>query len=241
MVRLVPSIDVEGRRAVKRVKGVKGSGLDLGDAGRLLEWLASVGFRKIHVVDLAGAERGRITGEALQLVSKAASMGVEVRVGGGLRSLMDAEEACSSGASEIVVSTLWASDPLEASRIAREASCRAVAAVEEKGGEVVVDAWRSGLGARVSEAIRHVYRLGFRRVMYTYVDAEGLAAGVDADRAEAVASLAASYGFERVYYAGGVRGEEDLRLLDRLGYDEAIVGMALYRGLIPVEVAVRYA
>jgi phosphoribosylformimino-5-aminoimidazole carboxamide ribotide isomerase len=236
-MRVVPSIDLEGWRAVKRVRGRPGSGLSLGDPLALLEKLAGAGFRKVHIVDLDGAARGRLSAAALRLVGEAASMGLSVRAGGGVRSLRDAEMLCDAGASEVIVATLWAKAPAEASRVASMTRCRGVAAVDVGGGAVLVSGWRERGGLGLKEALRSVGSLGFRAALVTDVDSEGTLSGVNPSLA-----LEARRGFKGLlYYAGGVAGERDLELLDEIGVDEAVLGMALYTGRIPWEVAASYA
>lgn len=237
---LVPSLDLEGGVAVKRVRGVAGTGLVLGDPETLLERLQGMGFRKVHIVDLRGPLLGEPTGEALRVVRQAYNMGFEVRFGGGIRGLGHARAACDSGASEIVLGTLWLARPEQARVIASmQGPCRAYAAVEVDGeGYLLMGGWRDRSDKRLEEAIRLARRLGFNGILYTRVYAEGTAGGVDEAETARIRSLAEGL---RLVYAGGVGSARDLELLRSLGVDEVVVGMALYRGLIPWEVAARYA
>ena len=236
-MRVVPSIDVEGGVAVKRVRGEKGTGLRLGPATVVLEDLASRGFSKVHVVDLRGAVRGSPTRQVLQLLSLAARLGVEVRVGGGFRSREHVNAACERGAVEVVVGSLWILDPLEAARLVESSPCRLVAAVDVRGGRVAYSGWKRVSGLSLEEALKRVERLGFEAILVTDVDSEGTLSGVNIGLA-----IAARRAFSgRLYYAGGIASLRDLEVLESLGYEEAIVGMALYTGRIPVEVALAYA
>lgn len=235
---LVPSVDLEGWEAVKRVRGVKGTGLRLGDPARLVDKLASVGFKKIHVVDLTGAEQGSITEWALRLVAYASrEWGLQVRVGGGLRSLEDAVKAVEAGASELVLGTLWAKNPLEARRITSLPASVWAAVDEGANGEALVHGWRASSGVPVEGAVKTIESLGFKGVLYTYTPGEGLMEGIPRERIARVRSLTRL----RLAYAGGVSSLEDLDALKELGVDETVVGMALYTGKIPLEVAARYA
>ena len=235
---VVPSVDIEGGIAVKRIRGAKGTGLSLGDPYRLVEEFAGMGFPKIHIVDLEGASTGRPSHAMAGLVSYARELGLSVRVGGGVRSLAAASSYCLAGAREIVLGTLWASNPLEASIIASRASCTGVAAVEEKEGKVVVAGWTASLAMGLEEAITSVRLLGFKSILYTDVDVEGTMRGPRPERVSRARRLAGS---ERLIYSGGVSEAEHLDLLAELGVDEVVVGMALYTGSIPVEVALSYA
>ncbi|MEB3787334.1 MAG: hypothetical protein GSR78_01100 [Desulfurococcales archaeon] len=236
-MRLVPSIDLDGPRAVKRVRGRRGTGLDLGDPRRLVDRIASYGFRKIHVVDLRGAEEGRITGWSLELAGYARSLGLEVRLGGGIRSLEDALRAREAGASEIMLGTLWVKNPGLAGAIAGRLG-RVWAAVDEgASGTVMVRGWTASGGLSVGEALERIEHLGFEGVLYTFIPVEGTLQGVPVDKLRRVRLLTGL----RLAYAGGIAGPRDLEALRDLGVDEAVVGMALYTGSIPWEVAAGYA
>ncbi|MCE4604721.1 MAG: hypothetical protein F7B20_07140 [Aeropyrum sp.] len=236
-MRLVPSIDVEGGIAVKRVGGVRGTGLRLGKAEDLLERLASIGFKKIHIVDLDGAKSGRITRYALGLASKARELGVYVRLGGGLRSVEAVEEACSRGTVEAVLGSMWLEKRSMVEELLASPPCRLVAAVEVSGGSLVYRGWEAKASLGMVEALRVVSKLGFAAVLFTDVDREGAALGVNRELV-----LTARREFAGLfYYAGGVSTVEDLEFLEYAGVDEAVVGMALYKGQIPVEVALSYA
>jgi len=237
---LVPSIDLDNGLAVKWVAGRPGTGLVLGDPVRLAEELWSLGFRKLHVVDLSGARRGRITGAALSVARSLSRIGFDLRLGGGIRSLRDALAACNSGAEEILIGTLWVRDPRAAKAVIEAVSgCNAVAAVDAyRGGFLRIMGWTRQAGIRVEEAIRLARGLGFKGVLYTRIDREGLMSGVDASDVERVRRLSAGMVLS---YAGGIASPRDLEVLASLGVDEAVVGMALYTGSLPLEVAAGYA
>ncbi|MEB3861500.1 MAG: hypothetical protein GSR84_04680 [Desulfurococcales archaeon] len=235
-MKLVPSIDLDGPRAVKRVRGKPGTGLDLGDPRPILERIANLGFRKVHIVDLRGSVEGRPTKWSLDLAREARRLGLEARLGGGIRSLGHAREAARAGASEVVLGTLWALNPEEAGRIA--AAIPAWAAVEEgPHGEAMIRGWTQASGISVARALGMVEDLGFRGVLYTYIPAEGTLSGVPVDRIRGVRSSTRLL----LAYAGGVSTPRDLEVLEDLGVDEVVVGMALYTGSIPWEVAAGYA
>jgi 1-(5-phosphoribosyl)-5-[(5-phosphoribosylamino)methylideneamino] imidazole-4-carboxamide isomerase (EC 5.3.1.16) len=55
-LEVIPSIDISEGKAVKRIKGQRGSGLILGDPLRIAEQIYSEGYKKVHLVDLDAAE-----------------------------------------------------------------------------------------------------------------------------------------------------------------------------------------
>jgi len=101
---------------------------------------------------------------------------------------------------------------------------RLIAAVDSKGGHVVVDAWRTSLPLTAVDAMRQLEPF-FGGFLYTHVDREGLLQGTDM---EAIRRVRAATSRE-VVAAGGITTMEEVDELDSMGVD-AVVGMALYTG-----------
>jgi len=219
---IIPSIDIEGDRAVKRVQGRRGEYVFVGDPLEL-----ALRFSKaplVHVVDLDGAEAGRpVNVETVEAVAKA--IGGRCQVGGGLR-----DEASIGWALGIckyaVVGTLPFKDPALFRRVAALHRSHLVASLDYRRGVVLVDGWRSE-GAPLSQAVEQLRRLGpLGGLVVTAVEVEGTGAGVALE----VATSALREVAERLYYAGGIKDCRDVEKALKAGFDGVIVGYALYRG-----------
>jgi phosphoribosylformimino-5-aminoimidazole carboxamide ribotide isomerase len=158
------------------------------------------------------------------------------RVGGGIRSIERAEATLALGATHVIVGSALFNDAgvnlgfaeRLAARIAR--ACL-IAAVDSRGGRVVIHGWRTELPITPADAVRALepYVGGF---LYTHVDREGLMQGTDLDAIQAVAAAT----IRRVTAAGGITTREEIDHLDSIGVD-AVVGMALYTGKLAIEPA----
>lgn len=235
---VVPSIDIEGDRAVKRVKGERGSGIMLGDPFKLVDKIAGYGFSKIHIVDLDGAETGIQNSVVCRVASHASSLGLRVRVGGGIRSVGAAELLIECGARELVMGTLWIRDPREAKRVIDSVAAEFWASVDSREDVVFVKGWSERSSMTVDRSPRIIKGLGFRGVLYTDIAVEGTGMGVSRQSAWKARQVFSGL---KLAYAGGIASMEDLELLDTLGFDEAVLGMAIYRGLISWKEVSRYA
>jgi phosphoribosylformimino-5-aminoimidazole carboxamide ribotide isomerase len=222
---LIPSIDLQNGRIVQLVQGEK---LAL-ETDAIDEWIERcAGWPKVQLIDLDAA-KGQGTNEAL--VARICSR-LPCRVGGGIRSPGKAAEILALGATHAIVgSALFTKDGVDAS-FARQLADRIgverlIAAVDSKGGQVVVHGWRTTLPLATIDAIRALEPFvgGF---LYTHVDLEGLLRGTDLD---AIARVRAATS-RQVTAAGGITTLEEIDQLDRLGVD-AVVGMALYTGRLP--------
>jgi len=219
---IIPSIDIEGGRAVKRVQGRRGEYVFVGDPLELASRFSKAPL--VHVVDLDGAEAGRpVNVRTIEAVAKA--LGGRCQVGGGLR-----DEASIGWALGIckyaVVGTLPFKNPALFQRVAALYRSRLVASLDYRRDVVLVDGWRSE-GAPLGQAVEHLRRLGpFGGLVVTAVEVEGTGAGVALE----VAASALREVAERLYYAGGVKNCRDVEKVLKAGFDGVIVGYALYRG-----------
>jgi phosphoribosylformimino-5-aminoimidazole carboxamide ribotide isomerase len=101
---------------------------------------------------------------------------------------------------------------------------RLIAAVDSRGGRVVIDGWRTALAISPSEAVRELEPF-FGGFLYTHVDREGLLQGTDIGAIGAVRAATT----RELVAAGGITTMEEVEELDAMGVD-AVVGMALYTG-----------
>lgn len=214
---LIPSIDLQGGRAVQLRRG-REFVLDGGDPLERLAEMSVAG--EVAVVDLDAALG---TGGNAELVREMLRR-APCRVGGGIRTIEAARALLDAGASKIVVGT--SATPDFCRQLPRE---RVIAAVDALGGEIVTHGWRTRTGRGVLDATRELAPFvgGF---LVTQVEHEGGMAGFDLGLVRAVVEAAGS---ARVTAAGGITTAAHVAELDRIGAD-AQVGMALYSGRLPL-------
>jgi phosphoribosylformimino-5-aminoimidazole carboxamide ribotide isomerase len=219
---LIPSIDLRGGAVVQLVQGER---LAIRDDD-VFRWVRRFErFPKVQVIDLDAAMG---VGDNLGLVRQIAAA-LSCRVGGGIRSIERAEELRAAGAEQVIAGSalfrdgrpdLEFADALGAA-IGRE---RVIAAVDSRGGHVVIHGWKTVLPLTAVDAVRALEPY-CEEFLYTHVDTEGLMGGTNV---EAVRSIRTATR-RRVSAAGGIATQKEIDDLDALGVD-AVVGMAIYTG-----------
>ncbi len=200
------------------------------------EAFAGAGATRVHVVDLDGARQGwPVNLDAVGAICRVP--GLEVELGGGLRSLPDLEKVLALGVKYVVLGTA----AVERLGLV-EAACarfpgRVVAGIDAKGGEVRIAGWLAGTGLPAVEVARRVKGAGVTLVEYTDVARDGTVAGVDAAGA---AALQRDAGVP-VIASGGVATLDDVRACAAAGVAGVIVGKALYEHRIDLAEAIRAA
>jgi phosphoribosylformimino-5-aminoimidazole carboxamide ribotide isomerase len=219
---LIPSIDLMGGRIVQLVQGER-LAVETDDIDAWIDRFA--GWPKVQLIDLDAA---KAQGHNNDLVTRICAA-LPCRVGGGIRSLERARDVIAQGATHAIVgSALFRGGSID-ERFARELSDslgpdRLIAAVDSKGGQVVIDGWRTTLPITAVDAVMQLEPF-FGGFLYTHVDREGLLQGTDMS---AIAMVRGATERE-VIAAGGITTMEEVEQLELMGVD-AVVGMALYTG-----------
>ncbi len=233
---VIPAIDLMGGEVVRLSKGDFATKVVY--SRRPAEMAAAfrrAGARRLHVVDLDGARAGWPVN--VDSVRAIAAEGVEIEVGGGLRSLPDIEKVLALGARYVVLGTA-AVERLDLVRAAcQKFPGQVVAGIDAKGGEVAIAGWEQGTGLPAAEVARRVKGAGVTLVEYTDVARDGMFAGVDAAGAAALQREAGV----PVVASGGVASLEDVSACKAAGLAGVIVGKAISEKKLDLAEAVRVA
>lgn len=223
---LIPSIDLKDGAVVQLIQGER---LAIRDTD-VFRWVHRFErFPKVQVIDLDAAT-GK--GDNLDLVRQIAGA-LPCRVGGGIRTIARAQEVLTAGAQQIIAgSALFKAGRPDlgfAKALADAVGAdRVIAAVDSRGGHVVIHGWKKALPLTAVDAVRALEPY-CGEFLYTHVDTEGLMRGTDRDAILAVRRATK----RRLTAAGGITTQQEIDDLDALGVD-AVVGMAIYTGMLRV-------
>jgi phosphoribosylformimino-5-aminoimidazole carboxamide ribotide isomerase len=233
---VIPAIDVMDGKVVRLSRGDFASRVVYSDhPPAFAESFLRAGARRVHVVDLDGARAGRPVNQGT--VRAIAATGVEVELGGGLRTLEAVEEALALGVKWVVVGTA-AVERLDLVREAcRRFPGRVVAGIDARDGEVKVAGWAQGTGLPAAEVARRVAAAGVALVEYTDVARDGMFCGVDASGAAQLQRDAKV----AVVASGGVASMADVAACQAAGLAGVIVGKALYEKKLDLAAAIAMA
>lgn len=190
--RVIPCLDVKGGRLVKGVHFV--DLVDVADPAETAEAYSRGGADELVFLDITATVEGRKT--TLDAVSRtAATIGVPLTVGGGIRDLADVDTLLKAGATRVSVNSAAIRRPLFVKEIAETyGSDRLVVAIDTRrnqalpsGFEVVVDGGRTPTGRDAVEWAREVESLGAGQLLPTSMDADGTQQGYDVPMTRAIA------------------------------------------------------
>jgi phosphoribosylformimino-5-aminoimidazole carboxamide ribotide isomerase len=196
---------------------------------------AEAGAERIHVVDLDGSVAGK--GMNVQAISSICSaVGVEVELGGGIRTVDDARRTFDLGISYVILGTVVAKDPKTAEAIISAFPGKVGIGIDALEGKVAVQGWKEITEQTAVDLARHYEQFNPAFIVYTDISRDGMLTGPNIDATAALASEVRT----PVVASGGVGGMDDIRaLLQAGGLYGAIVGKAIYEGCVDVKQAVQ--
>jgi phosphoribosylformimino-5-aminoimidazole carboxamide ribotide isomerase len=220
---VIPAIDLMDGKVVRLSRGDFATRIVYSDRpAEFAEAFLRAGARRVHVVDLDGARAGHPVNT--DVVRAIVATGVEVELGGGLRSIEAVEAAIAIGVRLVVLGTAAVERLDLVAEACRRFPGRVVAGIDARDGEVKVAGWEQGTGLPAADVARRVAGAGVTLVEYTDVARDGMFTGVDAAGA---ARLQADAGVP-VVASGGVASIADVAGCRAAGLAGVIVGKALY-------------
>ena len=233
---VIPAIDIKDGRCVRLRQGDMAAETVYSDDAALMarRW-EEAGARIIHVVDLNGAVEGEPKNfPHIEAVRKA--VGVEVQVGGGIRTLSMVRQYLNAGVSRIVLGTAALTDRKLLDDACGEFPRRILLGLDARDGLVAVKGWTSVSETTAVDLLKQLSGYPIGAVIYTDIARDGMLGGPNLI---ALGEIAARSPFP-VIASGGISRIEDLQAVKSLGPQVvgAIVGKAFYDGKLDYRTAV---
>ena len=192
--RIIACLDVHAGRVVKGVQFV--DLVDAGDPAQLAARHAREGADEIVLLDITATHEGRQT--LLETVSRTArELFVPFTVGGGIRTVRDAEQVFTAGADKVSINSAALVKPELITEIGRSFGSQAVvvaidarrdreAADPVGDAQVYVQGGRKAAGRKVMEWAREAEERGAGEILLTSMDSDGMRTGFDCELTAAV-------------------------------------------------------
>ena len=222
-----PAVDMLDHKVVQLVGGVPGSQqVIIPDPLTVAGSWIDTGAKYLHLVDLDAAfgKEGNIP--VIKRIIE--EYDVPVEIGGGIRDESTVEELISAGADRVIIGTKGIKEPDWLQKISDRFPGKIVLSLDTKDGAITVKGWQEKSSISLDEMFDTVRDMPLAGVLNTNVNVEGQGKGIDADFAVDFIRRCP----HKVIASGGVTSEEDARILDKAGAIGAVVGIAIYTGLM---------
>ncbi len=235
-MQVIPAIDLRGGKCVRLYQGDYAQETVYSDdpLETALRWV-DMGAQRLHIVDLDGARAGSSANlDAVRRI--AATAGVPVHLGGGIRSADAAQTAIDAGVERVMLGTAAVENAeLVRTLLCRFGAKRVIVSVDAKDGRVALRGWTQSSGTLAAELVADMAQMGVKRILYTDISRDGTLTEPNFDGIQALVRQ----GGVRLLAAGGIARLAHLQRLAALGVEAAIVGRAIYTGDIDLRQAVR--
>jgi phosphoribosylformimino-5-aminoimidazole carboxamide ribotide isomerase len=234
---IIPSIDLRGGKVVRLAQGDYSRQTDYAvDPLEAAKNFRAAGATWLHVVDLDGAKAGKPVQSEL-IASLAATAGLAVQVGGGIRQTDDIDQLLQAGASRVVIGTAAMENWDWFTLLPRwpEYHGLIVLALDARDGRVATHGWTQTTPRLATDVAAQVSDWPLAAILYTDVAQDGMMQGPNYAQTLAVAQA----GKVPVIASGGVGSIEHVRKLAALPIWGAILGRSLYEGTVDLAEAIR--
>ena len=235
---ILPAIDLRGGYCVRLRQGDYDQETVFDDDPvRVARRFEDAGATWLHMVDLDGARAGTPRNlKQVEAVVKA--VGMQVELGGGIRTTDTAAAVLDLGVARVIVGTRAVREPDWLAEVAGRFPGRVALGLDARAGYVAVEGWESGTRQTAAAVLAGAAGLPLAAIIYTDIAKDGMMSGPNV---EATAELAKKSPLP-VIASGGVTTVDDIRRLkDAGGIHGAIIGRALYEGTIALDAAIEAA
>ncbi len=230
MIELIPAIDIIGGRCVRLTKGDYQQQKVYNDdpVAQAIEF-ESLGFKRLHIVDLDGAKSKHIVnGEVLRRITSATSLTVDF--GGGIKTEDDIEKAFEAGAQMVTIGSVAVSQPeMFMSWLRKYGAERIILGADVRNGKISINGWKEDSAEELIPFLKRHVEAGVCNVLCTDISKDGTLQG---PATQLYKEIMATFPTLHLIASGGVSSNEDINQLEKEGIPAVVFGKAYYEGRI---------
>lgn len=235
---IIPAIDIKAGKVVRLSQGKFHEVTIYSERPTLVakEWEAA-GATLLHVVDLDGAEKGKI--ENLDIIAGIAkTVNIPIQMGGGIRTKEDIKKVLASGVRRVVLGTKVIEDKEFLKEILSQWGEKILVSLDCSRGIVAKQGWTSVSTLKAEDFAKELASLGLKTLVYTDIARDGTLRGPNIDGIKNILDAVAI----SVIASGGISELSDIKKLVDLNAAHlagVIVGKALYEHRFSLQDAIK--
>jgi phosphoribosylformimino-5-aminoimidazole carboxamide ribotide isomerase len=232
-IEVIPAIDIMHGKCVRLTQGDYTSKKIYNEHPlEVARQFEDAGLKRLHLVDLDGAKEGRVINWNV-LETIAGKTGLAIDFGGGIGTLKDLQIVFDSGAVLATVGTIAVND----GNTLREwlhlfGSENFLLGADVRDEKISISGWQVDTDILIYDFIERYLEDGIRQIFCTDIKLDGVMKGPSLDLYGKIIKR-----FPELYFiaSGGIRSLDDIGQLEETGCKAAIVGKAIYEGLITLK------
>jgi phosphoribosylformimino-5-aminoimidazole carboxamide ribotide isomerase len=194
------------------------------------------GVESVHITDLDGSFSGHLCN--LRVIQEMVECsGLLIQLGGGVRSMEHIDTLANIGVSSIVLGAPFLRNAELTQKAFAKYGDRVVPGVDGRDGMVAIEGFETLVSKSVNALLKEIKAMGMRKVIYTDLLRYGTMKGPNFER---IREMVETSGLQ-VVVAGGISDYNALKRLKEMGVAGAIVGKAIFSGVIELKRAMKIA
>lgn len=228
-IELIPAIDIIEGQCVRLTKGDYDQKTVYGQPLEMAREFESIGYKRLHVVDLDGAKSKHIVNDnVLRQITSETSLTVDF--GGGIKTDEDINRAFAAGAAMVTVGSIAVTHPeLFLAWLTKYGPDRLILGADVRQGKISINGWLEDSTVDLLPFLKRYVEAGVKHVLCTEISRDGTLQG---PATALYKEIMAEYPQLQLIASGGVGSIDDIKALAVAGIPAVVFGKAWYEGRI---------
>lgn len=230
MIDIIPAIDLIGGKCVRLTQGDYGQKKVYNDNPlEVAQRFEDMGIKRLHLVDLEGAKEKRVVNyPVLETITTKTKLTIDF--GGGIKSDEDLHKVFGSGAAMATIGSVAVTQrDLFLGWLEKWGSERIILGADSKDGKIAISGWLDTTSIDLFDFMSNYQTQGVQKFLCTDISRDGMLQGT---AIELYRKMRKEFPSAYLIASGGLSSAEEIRQLEVMGVDAAILGKAFYEGRI---------
>lgn len=232
-IEIIPAIDIMHGKCVRLTQGEYASQKIYNEHPlEVARQFEGAGLKRLHLVDLDGAKEGRVRNWSV-LEAIAGKTSLVVDFGGGIGTAKDLQIVFESGATYATVGSIAVKDEnLFRDWMRLYDPGKFLLGADVRDEKISITGWTVDTDVLVYDFIEKYIVAGIQKIFCTDIKMDG---AMNGPSVELYKKITGQFPGLHFIASGGIRSLDDIYLLEETGCKGAIVGKAIYEGLITLK------
>ena len=234
-MNVFPAIDIIEGKCVRLTKGLEDQKTIYQKSPvEMAKVYEEIGFKTIHVVDLDATLGKGNNNKVLNDIRE--SVDIKIEVAGGIRSQKAIEEKLKEGFDIIVIGTFAIKNINEVLQFDDEILNKLSIALDIKDNQIASHGWQQTDATSLNDIIDQYNKKNIHSFFVTDVANDGMLSGLNMHTFQTIKKLTN----KPITIGGGVKDILDIELSKKNGFDNVVVGKAIYENKISLESLIKF-
>ena len=241
-MQIIPAIDLKDNKCVRLSEGKDESSVVFNnDPEKQAIIFEEMGCKKLHIVDLDAAF-GRIDINLSSIKKIRNSIKIPIQLGGGIRSIKDAERYFDLGINNLILGSMSIYNPDEVRLLSEKYKQKIYISLDVKEDNIMIKGWKEEAKLKVNDLINMYNEEAIKGYVLTDIKNDGMLKGLDIKFVKEIISKIQKDNKQekKIIIAGGLTNYKDLTNLMKLklkNIEGIISGKSFYVGNIDLNEA----